>query len=339
MNWVCRDKYAMKFLVVGLGSIGKRHVQNLKKVSTIDMIAYRTNKREDTGQEDNIKTYYDFREALDQAPDAVLVTNPTSEHIAVALEAAKRGCHLFIEKPISYSLDGVNELVDIAGKKNLAVLIGYNLRFHPSLRLIKQLLEGESIGKIISARVQVGQYLPDWHPEEDYRKLYTARASLGGGVILDLSHEIDYTRWFLGEIREVFAFCGKLSNLVMDTEDTAEVLLRFKSGAIAEVHLDCVQRSYSRSCQIIGEEGTILWDFNEKQVRVFSAKDKEWRYYPEAKGYTINEMYIEEMKHFIDCVEGKDRPIVDALEGKRTLEMALAAKEAARLGRTVTLEN
>ncbi|MBI2846553.1 MAG: Gfo/Idh/MocA family oxidoreductase [Chloroflexi bacterium] len=267
----------------------------------------------------------------------MLVTNPTSLHIPVAIAAARRGCHIFVEKPLSHNLDGIQELMDLALHKKLSVLVGYNMRFHPSIRLIKELLEKGAIGKIVCARAQVGQYLPDWHPGEDYKKGYSAQESLGGGVILDLSHELDYVRWFLGEVTEVFSFCSRVSTLEIGTEDTAEILLRFESGTIAEVHMDYVQRSYGRSCQIIGEEGTILWDFNEKRVRLYSASNNRWRSFPEEKGYERNQMYLDEMKHFINCIQGEEKPMVDALEGKRVLEIALAAKESARTGRSISL--
>jgi len=325
----------MKFLVVGCGSIGQRHLQNLRNLSAGEIIVYRVKKRELSEIEEKycVRTYTDLDEALDQNPAAVLVTNPTSLHMPIALAAAKRGCHLFIEKPISHSLDGVDELVNIAGEKNLVILVGYNLRFHQSVRLIKDLLDKNRIGNVVSARVQAGQYLPDWHPYEDYREGHSASRSLGGGVILDLSHELDYIRWFLGEVKEVFSFSDKLSHLDIDTEDVAEILLRFHSGAIAEVHLDYVQRSSSRSCQIIGEEGTILLDSNEKNVKLFSIKDKKWQVFPENLDY--NQMYVEEMKHFINCIEGKEEPIIDVTEGKKVLEIALAAKESSKTGKVI----
>ena len=329
--------FDMKFLVVGCGSIGQRHIQNLRNLSVGEIIVYRVKKRKlnEIEEKYRVRTYNDLDEALDQNPTAVLVTNPTSLHMPIALAAARRGCHLFIEKPISHSLDSTAELIDVARKNNLVILVGYNMRFHPSLILIKDLLNKNSIGNVISARVQAGQYLPDWHPYEDYREGYSAKKSLGGGVILDMSHELDYIRWFLGEVKEVFSFSYKLSHLDIDTEGVAEILLRFRSGAIAEVHLDYVQRSSSRSCQIIGEDGTILWDSNEKQVKLFSAKDKKWQVFPESIDY--NQMYIEEMKHFINCIEGKEEPLINETDGKKVLEIALAAKESSKTGKVVKL--
>lgn len=330
----------MNILVVGCGSIGQRHIRNLKtlhvgEVSGCDIDSARCHK---VVSQLGVRVFRDFAEALMKVlPDAVLVCTPTSLHIPDALSVARSGCHLFIEKPLSHSLEGVDELVDIVAQKNLVTLIGCNMRFHPSIAKIKNLLESGIIGKVVCVRIQAGQYLPDWHPWEDYRHGYSANRSMGGGIILDSIHEIDYITWFLGEVSHVSCFAGKLSSLEIDTEDTAEILLQFKSGTIGEVHLDYVQRIHSRSCQIIGEEGTILWDFNDKQVKVYSAKIKEWQISPEEPNYDTNEMYIEEIKHFLQCLMGKAKSAQDIYNGKRVLEIALAAKESAKSGCVVEI--
>ena len=329
----------MRILVIGCGSIGKRHIRNLKALKVGDIIAHdlKEERCREVEQEYGVKTYHDLEEALAQKPEAALVCTPTGRHIPPALAAARHGCHLFIEKPLSHSLDGVDELMKVVAQKGLVALIGCNMRFHLGIARIKELVASASIGRVLCARVQVGQYLPDWHPWEDYRQGYSASSSLGGGIILDGVHEIDYITWFLGEASQVICLSGKLSSLEIDTEDTAEILLRLKSGDIVEVHLDYVQRAYGRSCQLIGEEGTILWDINDKQVRLYSAGEKQWQVFPEAPAYDSNQMYLEEMKHFLRCLEGKDRPMQDIKAGKRVLEIALAAKESARTGKAISL--
>ena len=226
----------MLILVIGCGSIGKRHIRNLKALNVRDIIAHdlRMERCREVEQEYGVKAYDDLEEALAQKPDVALICTPTSLHIPPALSAARNGCHLFIEKPLSHSLDGVDELLEIVARKNLITLVGCNMRFHPSIALVKELLGKESIGKVLCARVQTGQYLPDWHPWEDYRQGYSANKSLGGGIILDGVHEIDYITWLLSEVSQVVCFSDKLSSLEIDTEDTAEILLRLKSGAIAD---------------------------------------------------------------------------------------------------------
>jgi len=329
----------MRTLVVGCGSIGKRHIRNLQALEAGEIIAHdvQPERCHEVEREYGVKAYTNLEEALAQKPAVALVCTPTSLHIPPALFAARNSCHLFIEKPLSHSLDGVDELLQIVTEKGLVTLVGCNMRFHPSIVLVKELLEKESIGRVLCARVQAGQYLPDWHPWEDYRQGYSANMSLGGGVILDGIHEIDYISWLLGEVSRIFCFSGKLSSLEIDTEDTAEILLWFKSGAMAEVHLDYVQRSYGRSCQIIGEEGTILWDFSDKQVKLYSAETKEWQAFPDELDYDTNQMYVEEMKHFIQCLEGKAKPMQDINGGKKILEIALAAKESTKTGKVINL--
>ena len=265
------------------------------------------------------------------------MTNPTSLHIQSALAAAKQGCHVFIEKPISNTLDGIDELIDIARKKNLVVLVGCNLRFHPCLQFIKKLLDEKRIGKVISARVQMGQYLPDWHPWEDYRTMYSAHKSLGGGIILDAIHELDYINWFLGDVNQVFSFSAKLSDLDIDTEDVAEILLRLKSGAIAEVHLDYVQRYPSRTCEIIGDKGSILLNINEGTVKLYTAEKMEWEVFEQPHGYDMNQTYIDEISHFISCIKGKEEPLISITDGLDVLNIALAAKESAISGKIINI--
>ena len=329
----------MKFLVIGCGSIGKRHIRNLKALSIGEITAndVRRDRCEEVEEAYGIKTYLDLEEALEQKPDAVLIATPTNLHLPQALAASKRGCHLFIEKPLSHSLDGIDELLEIITQKKLVSLVGCNMRFHPCVSLMKELLDSGSIGKVVSARLQAGFYLPDWHPYEDYRKSYSANKSLGGGVILDGIHEIDYIGWFLGEVRRVFCFADRFTDLEIDTEDMAEILLEFEIGTIAEVHLDYIQRTRGRSCQLIGDKGTMIWNQDERSVKLYSAEIKHWQVYPEGYNADINEGYIKEMLHFLRCIEEREQPINSIREAKRVLEIALAAKESAQTGKIISL--
>jgi predicted dehydrogenase len=309
-------------------------------VAKVDVIAYRVCGRDDEAlsAQYGFVSYNDLDSALAQKPDAVLVTNPTSLHIPVALAAAEVGCHLFIEKPLSHTLDGVDELIAAVSRRHLVSLVGFNMRFHPGLQLIKRFLDENRIGRVVSVRAQVGQYLPDWHPWEDYRKTYSASRELGGGVILDLIHELDYLYWFFGPVRQVFCMAGHHSSLDIQTEDIAEILLVFESDIVASVHLDYVQRSASRTCHIIGEEGTIRWDYFANQVEVFDAALSRWLAFAQV-GFERNQMFIDEIKHFLACLEGRQTSVIDVREGKRVLEIALAAKASAADARKLTLSH
>ena len=329
----------MRLLVVGCGSIGKRHLGNLKLLSAGELIAYdtRQDRCDEVKERYGVQVFSDFDEAMRHEPNAVLICTPTSLHMEYALPVARAGCHLFIEKPISHTMEGVDELIKVASLKNLAILVGCNFRFHWGLKLAKKLLDEDKIGRLLCIRAEYGQYLPDWHPWEDYRKGYSANKSLGGGIILDAIHEIDYVQWMMGKADAVGCSAGKLSSLEIDTEDMAEILLRFKGRQIANIHMDYVQRAYNRSCELIGEEGTITWSFQDNQVRLYSAKDKDWQLYAPDSPYEVNDMYVAEMEHFLRCIRGEEKPVLDAREAKGELEIVLAAKESSQSGKIINL--
>ena len=329
----------MKFLVVGCGSIGKRHLGNLKSLSAGELIAYDSlpERRDEVEAKYGVSTFSSFEEALRSKPDAVLVCTPTSRHMDYALAAAAAGCHLFIEKPISHTTEGVDELIDTASAKGLAVLVGCNFRFDWGLKVAKKLVDEGRIGRLLCARAEFGQYLPYWHPGEDYRRGYSASRALGGGIILDAIHEINYIQWFMDGVEAVSCFAGRLSPLEIDTEDTAEILLRFKDGAMAELHLDYLQRAYNRSCELIGEEGTITWSFQDKQVRLYSVGNEQWQVYKADPAYDVNDMYVAEMEHFRRCIGGEEQPLVGSRQGKYDLEVALAARKSSETGKVVNL--
>jgi predicted dehydrogenase len=204
--------------------------------------------------------------------------------------------------------------------------VGSNWKFHPSFQKLKLLLDKGAIGRVTSARCQFGQYLPDWHPWEDYRDTYSARRGLGGGVLLD-SHEFDYMTWFLGPVRRLVCMADRVSSLEIDTEDTAAVILRFESGAIGEMHLDYTQRAYQRNFEFFGEGGTLRWDIRERAVRLYEVgRGEAWTVFEEPVGYDLNLMYVEEIAHFLDCICRRATPITDLRQGVLALKLILAAK-------------
>ena len=321
----------MRFIICGLGSIGRRHLRNLMALGQHDVVLYRTGKSTLPDDElSGLPIEYDLASALDRwRPDAAVVTNPTSLHLEVAIPAAEAGCHLLIEKPVSHSLEGIDHLH--AGLKNGGgkVLVGFQFRFHPGLIAVKRLLEDEAIGRPISVHTHWGEHLPDWHPWEDYRLSYSARADLGGGVVLTLCHPFDYLRWFFGEVVEVAAVLGSLSDLGLEVEDTAEICLRFEEGPLASIHLDYHQRPTSHWIEIVGVKGTIRWDNADGEVHWWSTQANEWQTIPVPQGFDRNRMFINEMQHFLNVVAGKEEPVCTLEDGIRALEIALAVKQAA----------
>lgn len=269
-------------------------------------------------------------EALDQEPDVVLVTNPSHQHLDVASVAARRGHHLFIDIPLSHSLEGTHELVQLVEENRLVSLMGFNLRFHPCIQKIRELIKEGAIGRVLVAQAENASYLPDWHPWEDYRKGYAAQKAMGGGVVLASGvHELDYLSWFFGPVEEVISTTGVTGSLeLQNVEDTANIVLKFPQGVIGELHCDLFQRPYSRWCKVIGDEGTIYWDFIENQVKVYRVAKETWDLVLNLKGFDYNNTYLEEMRHLIKCVEGNERSINDISHGRQNLESALAAANA-----------
>ena len=211
----------MRFAIVGLGSIGRRHLRNLLQLGQRDIILVRTFRS--TLPEEELRGFPAVRSlqsALEMGVDAVIVSNPTAMHMATALEAARAGVHLFLEKPISHTWEGVEALRDLVQARGLKVLVGFQFRFHPTLRRVREWIAEGGIGRPLFFRAHWGEYLPDWHPWEDYRQSYAARADLGGGVVRTLCHPLDYARFLLGDARVAWAYTAGVSDLELeDVED------------------------------------------------------------------------------------------------------------------------
>lgn len=324
----------MRFLICGLGSIGHRHLRNLQAIDQDDIVLLRTGKS--TLPEDELAglpVERDLDTALEHwHPDAVIVSNPTSLHLDVATPAAESGCHLLLEKPISHSLEGIDEFLQAVKHGGSKVLIGFQFRFHPGLRAVKRLLEDDVIGQPISAHVHWGEYLPDWHPWEDYKVGYSARKDLGGGVVHTLSHPFDYLRWLLGEVSTVTAEFGTMGNLDIEVEDTAKIVLTFEQGPLACVNLDYNRRPASHWLEIIGTKGTILWDNEDGAARWWSSEKGSWQQIDIPQDFERNVLFLEEIRHFIEVVSGDLLPLCTIEDGIRALEIALAAHQSATSG-------
>ncbi len=327
----------MKFLIAGFGSIGRRHFRNLLALGERDIVFLRSKRSTLPDAEiANFPIETDIRAALAHKPDAVIVSNPTSLHLDVAIPAAEQGCHLFIEKPISHSLARIDELRAALARGDGRTFVAFQFRFHPGLRKIKDLLINEALGRPLSARVHWGEHLPSWHPWEDYRKGYSARADLGGGVVLTLCHPLDYLRWFFGEVDSLWAFTSSNSDLNLDVEDAAEIGLRFECGVIGSVHLDYVQRPPSHQIEIICTGGTIRWDNADGAVNLFNAQSGNWQHYPLLDDFERNDLFLAEMSHFLDVIRGNVEPICTLDDGIWSLELALGVHTSAREGQLIS---
>lgn len=332
-------KVPMKFLIAGLGSIGRRHFRNLIALGEKDIVLLRTRKA--TLPDDELAGYpveTDLQEALKtHQPDAVIVSNPTAFHLDVAIPAAETGCAILLEKPISHSTERLDQLESAVKKSGAKVLVAFQFRFHPSLIRAKQWIEAGEIGRIISAHVHFGEYLPAWHPWEDYRNGYAARADLGGGVVLTQCHSLDYLPWLVGDPASVWGFTGKLSDLDVDVEDTAKIGLRFADGALGSLHLDYNRQPPVHTLDIAGTQGTIKWDLAEGATRIYRAEKKDWEVYPLPAEWERNVMFLEQMKHFLAVVRGEAEPVCTLADGMRVQRLVEAVHESQRSGRLVAL--
>jgi predicted dehydrogenase len=344
----------MKILIAGLGGIGQRHLRNLRtlpgaglEIRAVDMrsnIPVLTDQLQvEAGStlegKYDLHIYPDLEAALLWKPEIVFVCNPTSLHIPTALRAAQAGCHLFIEKPLSHNLDQVDELIRQAETLHLAAVIGYQMRFHPCLQRLFSLLQGNTIGRILSVRAEIGEYLPGWHTYEDYRQMYASRQDLGGGVILSQIHEMDYLYWLFGLPRSVYALGGHLSRLEVDVEDTADILMDFTVDGHpvpVSLHEDYLQRPPSRGCVVIGDSGKILVDFPSLTVTVFDGEGRQVES-SAYKDFQRNDLFLNEVKYFIEAVKGTETPLVSLRDAVQSLRMALAAKESLATGKVIEL--
>jgi len=326
-----------RVLIVGCGSIGKRHSGNLRGLG-VEHIAYcdlDADRLRECRAEIDGDSYSEFTEALAKhKPDAVLICTPPVFHVEQALAAVRAGAHVFIEKPLSHQSDGIQELIQEAAHRNRKVQVGYNLRFHPGLKILKNLIDSGKIGKVLWLSAEAGQYLPDWRPWQNYRNSYTAIREMGGGILLDGSHELDYICWILGYPTELACRAERISNLDVDVEDSAWIHMRFGDRRRAELHLDFVQRTYTRTCKVVGEGGTALWDYSSHAVQWFSAREKRWR----AISYSFesNDTYVAEIRHFLDSLHD-GTPAIDLEEGEAIVKLVEAAKASSQDGKAQQL--
>lgn len=329
----------MKALIVGLGSIGHRHLSNLRYLEpATEIVVCHHSEQEGKSLDAGYWATSSLDEALDRKPDIAFVTGPTSVHVKTAMTIAERGVHLFIEKPLSNSLSGLEELFAMTQAASIKLMVGYNFRFHYPLQAMRQTLLSGKIGRPVRIHAEVGQYLPDWRPSIDYRQSVSSQEVLGGGAVLELSHEIDYVRWLMGEINTVSAKLDKVSDLEIDVEDTADLAVTFTSGASGTIHMDMWQQPARRTCQIDGMSGSLRWDGIHDTLSRSSIGADTWSEVKTKSPVERNDMYLAELRHFIDCVEAGKEPDVTGQDARRVLEIALAAKESDRNnGGTVTV--
>jgi predicted dehydrogenase len=326
-------------LVVGGGSIGKRHLKNLLASGrAAAVVETREDRRAEIASKYGAaKLFASLDDALAaERYQAAFICVPTAYHLAPALRLARAGVHIFMEKPVSHSLDGVLELVEAVERAGLVGMTGFCMRFFAPLARAKELIEAGDVGRVVTARSLTATYLPEWHPWEDYRTFYMAKKEQGGGVLLDECHAFDWMQWLCGPITGVFAVVGTFSDLEVTTDDVCEALARFGDRAVGSIHLDMVDRSLRSEVEIIGTESTLVVDLEGHAVRLWDPKVKAWRATAFEPSY--DRMYVDELEHFFACVEGRERPRVDLREGWRVQRIIDACARSSSSGRWVALD-
>jgi predicted dehydrogenase len=327
----------MKACVIGGGSIGRRHLGNLRTLGLTELALVETDEERlhALAQELGVTKLSSLDQAIEWGPDFFVIATPPHLHVDQASRIAHYGFDLFVEKPLSHREDGLEYLCHQVKKKALVSMVACNMRFHPGPAKVKELIERKLLGKLLFARIHAGSYLPSWRQGMDYSKNYAARTETGGGCLLDCIHEVDLARWYMGEVQDVFCISDHLSSLKISTEDLAILVCRHCDGTTSEIHLDYVQRTYERGCQIVGEKGSIFWDFNQKQVRWYDAAT-EWTIFAQPDDWQVNRMYVDEMRHFIDCVNERRPTILPIPEAVAVMQIAFAARQSATEGRLVS---
>ncbi len=300
----------MKFLVVGLGSMGKRRVRNLQFLKAGEISGYdpREDRRSEAAAKYSISTFSDFDQAMASDPDALVISTPPDLHARYAMAAARNNKHFFTEASVVD--DGMDELIAVCSKKDLVAAPSCTMRFHHSVRLIRDLIQDGVIGQILSYTYHSGQYLPDWHPWEDYRSFYVANRQTGGCREI-VPYELCWLVWALGDVEAVACFKGKLTSLAIDIDDVYQMLLRHRQGTLGHVQVDVVARVPYRIGRFLSERGVIEWNWEDHRVRVFDAPSGKWTEYEEPKGTVekgyraAEDMYREEMRAFVAAIQGE----------------------------------
>lgn len=312
-------------LIIGLGSIGERHLNNLIYLGYTNIII--VSKSGNIPSEfKRFTVYTDTQKAItENSISHGFICTPTSSHLDDLKILLKNDIpNIYLEKPISHNLIQLDEISSLTLKCKRLV-VGYDLHFDPGLIKIKELLNENKMGKVFSINASVGQYLPDWRPNQDYLKGMSARIDKGGGVMLDLVHEFDYVRWLVGKPKSIACIFQNNHSLAIETEDVADVLIHFEGNSSATIHLDYHQKKLVRNCMITCEQGTVFWDLTKSEVKIVRY-DQEMETFS-YNGFERNQRYIDSIKAFLD--ESKfDDSLTNFEEALVSLKMVVAAKES-----------
>jgi predicted dehydrogenase len=310
----------VRFAVLGLGSAGSRHARHLVAEGH-EVTAWDPQR---TDPPPGVALAASAEDAL-ATSEAAVVASPNVAHAEQALLVLDSGCHVLVEKPLATDPADARRVVDRARELGVVAGVAMNLRFHPPLRALADLVASGELGRIFLARASFGYDLRRWRPGTDHRESYSARSELGGGIVLDAIHELDYLLWLLGPVASVAAHAARAPELEADVEAVAVGSLKFASGALGNVDLNFVEPAYRRGCLLAGDKAAAVWEWGAQTV-VVRGGDGERTI--DVAG-EVAATYLAEVRDFAGAI-GSGRPPATPLEdGLAALELAVAIKQAA----------
>jgi predicted dehydrogenase len=311
----------VKVAILGLGSAGRRHAQNALEQGH-EVLGFDPEADEVSGIE-----RVDSMDSAIATADAVVVASPSSLHAEQALAAISAGKPTLVEKPLAVNVDDARRVVAAARDHGVICGVAMNLRFHRGILGLRELLP--ELGTLRLARSSFGYDLRLWQPGTDYRGSYSARAALGGGILLDAIHELDYLLWLLGPVASVSAELDQVSDLEIDVEDTALLAVRFESGALGAVDLNFVEPAYRRECLLVGSDAMASWDWNTAAISV--RRGTEERSVDTA--CDVLDTYRAVLEDFLEAAVSGGEPRTSAEDGLAALRVVDAARRSAAEGR------
>ncbi len=331
----------LRVLVVGGGSVGKRYLGNLIGLGAGNVAVAEPNaeRRAEVREFFGDIPSYETEEAAYAAGnyDAAIIANPPAYHIESAKKAVAAGAHVLIEKSISDKVEGVEDFLKTADAAKRLVGVGYVYRFGDALRHVKSLLDGGALGRVFSAQITFSEYLPNWHPWEPVKETYMARKEHGGSELLDENHTVDFARWFFGDIREVTACVGRLSDLTVDADDFAELTCVHAGGVVTQIHQDALGRKPRKDMWITGEKGSIFWDSYMAANRVELYQGDAGKSEVTFGRMTRNDMFVELLCDFLECVASGKQPMITGWDALKTQKVCAAAEQSSKEGRRLLL--
>ena len=310
----------MTIAVVGTGSIGRRHLQNLLFLGNKDLIAVSEHSGKTSIDIDGtiIPALSDYEDALGADVTAVVIGNPTSLHLDYLRRALTAGKHVYLEKPASLSAEGLGDLVAQSKQQGLVVAMGTMYRFNERLEQLRDRVRSGECGTLLSVETQIGEHIADYHPDEDYRQSYTARKDLGGGVLLTQIHLLDWLNWVFGPFNKAFAVGGHRSDLEIDVEDTVSFLLESHARLPAFGHLDYLQRPKQANMRVTGTKGQLEWKLFDHSLSFTPARN-DADTSVQRSPYDRNAMFVAAMQDFLSCIRDGSPPRATLEDGRAAL--------------------